>query len=35
VEEVATHGGVSGKKTPGMPQHSEQTANGWWCWLED
>jgi len=28
VEEVATHGGVSGKKTPGVPQHSEQTATG-------
>jgi len=28
VEEVATHGGVFGKKTPGVPQHSEQTATG-------
>ena len=28
VQEVATHGGVSGKKTPGVPQHSEQTATG-------
>jgi len=26
VEEVATNGGVSGKKTPGVSQHSEQTA---------
>jgi len=28
VEELATHGSVSGKKTPGVPQHSEQTATG-------
>jgi len=28
VEEVATHGGVSAKKTEGVPQHSEQTAAG-------
>jgi len=28
VVEVATHGGASGKKTPGVPQHSEQTAAG-------
>jgi len=28
VEEVATHGGVSEKKTPGVPQHSEQTPTG-------
>ena len=26
--EVATHGAVSGKKTPGVPQYSEQTAAG-------
>jgi len=28
VEEVVTHGGVCGKKTPGVQQHSEQTATG-------
>jgi len=26
VAEVATHDGASGKKTSGIPQHSEQTA---------
>ena len=28
VEEVATRGGVSWTKTPGVPQHSKQTAVG-------